>query len=137
MGFRFRKSINLGGGARLNLSKSGVGYSFGGKGFRFTKKAGGGTRTTASIPGTGMSWTSDKSGGAGCLTILIVWPLKLCWWLIVGTFWLMWQMCYWTVKLCIIMPAKFIIKLIKEKQQGTTAAPQVEPAADNQENIEQ
>lgn len=37
MGFRFRKSVNLGGGFRINFSKSGVGYSFGGKGFRYTK----------------------------------------------------------------------------------------------------
>lgn len=66
MGMRFRKSINLGGGARLNLSKSGIGASVGGKGFRVTKKAGGGTRTTASIPGTGISYVKDskKSGEA-------------------------------------------------------------------------
>lgn len=61
MGFRFRKSINLG-GLRINLSKSGVGYSVGGKGFRFTKKAGGGTRTTASIPGTGISHVTETGG---------------------------------------------------------------------------
>ncbi|HJI56226.1 MAG: DUF4236 domain-containing protein [Pseudoruminococcus massiliensis] len=29
MGFRYRKSINLGGGFRINLSKSGVGYKLG------------------------------------------------------------------------------------------------------------
>ena len=39
MGLRFRKSVNLGGGFRINFSKSGVGYSFGGKGFRYTKTA--------------------------------------------------------------------------------------------------
>lgn len=60
MGFRFRKSINLG-PAKINLSKSGVGYSFGGKGFRVTKKATGGTRTTASIPGTGFSYVKESS----------------------------------------------------------------------------
>lgn len=60
MGFRFRKSINLGGGARINFSKSGIGGSIGGKGFRYTKKAGGGTRTTASIPGTGLSYQKDS-----------------------------------------------------------------------------
>ena len=59
MGFRYRKSIKLG-GARLNLSKSGIGYSVGTKGFRVTKKAGGGTRTTASIPGTGISFVKDS-----------------------------------------------------------------------------
>lgn len=59
MGFRFRKSINFG-PFRLNFSKSGVGYSVGGKGFRVTKKAGGGHRTTASIPGTGISYVKDS-----------------------------------------------------------------------------
>lgn len=59
MGFRFRKSINLGGGFRINLSKSGIGYSFGTKGFRVTKKAKGGTRYTASIPGTGISYVEE------------------------------------------------------------------------------
>lgn len=60
MGFRFRKSVNLG-PLRVNFSKSGVGYSVGGKGFRATKKAGGGFRTTASIPGTGISYVRDYS----------------------------------------------------------------------------
>ncbi|MGI5963646.1 MAG: DUF4236 domain-containing protein [Lawsonibacter sp.] len=61
MGFRFRKSANFG-PLRVNLSKSGVGYSVGGKGFRVTKKANGGTRTTASIPGTGISYVKETSG---------------------------------------------------------------------------
>lgn len=60
MGLRFRKSIKAG-PLRINLSKSGVGYSIGGKGFRYTKKAGGGTRTTASIPGTGISYVTESS----------------------------------------------------------------------------
>ena len=62
MGFRYRKSINLGGGFRVNLSKSGVGYSWGTKGYRVTKKSGGGYRKTASIPGTGISYTKDYGG---------------------------------------------------------------------------
>src|SRR5699024_6838126 len=57
-----RKSINLGGGFRVNFSKSGVGYSWGGKGYRVTKKAGGGVRKTYSIPGTGLSWVDDSGG---------------------------------------------------------------------------
>ena len=59
MGFKFRKSVKMG-PVRVNFSKSGVGYSVGGKGFRVTKKPGGGTRTTASIPGTGISYSSDS-----------------------------------------------------------------------------
>ena len=38
MGFRFRKAINIG-GFRINLSKSGIGYSFGAKGIRITQLA--------------------------------------------------------------------------------------------------
>lgn len=60
MGLRFRKSIKIG-GFRVNLSKSGIGYSFGGKGFRVTKKATGGTRTTVTIPGTGIYYVKDFS----------------------------------------------------------------------------
>lgn len=37
MGFRYRKSKNFG-PFRINLSKSGVGWSVGGKGFRYTKR---------------------------------------------------------------------------------------------------
>lgn len=58
MGFRFRKSIKAG-PLRINLSKSGVGYSVGTKSFRYTKKANGGTRTTTSIPGTGISYVKE------------------------------------------------------------------------------
>lgn len=61
MGIRFRKSINLGHGLRVNLSKSGVGYSWGTKGFRVTKTAKGTTRKTFSIPGTGISYVDESS----------------------------------------------------------------------------
>ena len=60
MGFRFRKSVNLG-GVRFTASKSGVSTSIGGKGFRVTKHANGKISSTASIPGTGISYTSNLS----------------------------------------------------------------------------
>ena len=63
MGLRYRKSFNLGGGFRVNLSKSGIGYSWGGKGYRFTKTATGGTRRTFYIPGTGISWVDETGSG--------------------------------------------------------------------------
>lgn len=63
MGFRYRKSINLGGGFRINLSKSGVGYSWGTKGFRITKTAKGTVRKTVSIPGTGISHVEEYGAG--------------------------------------------------------------------------
>ena len=62
MGFRFRKSVKAG-PFRMTFSKSGVGYSVGGKGFRVTKKPKGGIRTTASIPGTGISYSKDYGKG--------------------------------------------------------------------------
>ncbi len=62
MGLRLRKSIKIGRGTKINISKSGIGYSVGTKGARFTKKAGGGTRTTLSAPGTGLSYVSESSG---------------------------------------------------------------------------
>ncbi len=59
MGFRFRKSVKLPGGFRMNFSKSGVSYSWGVKGARVTKTAKGTTRTTLSIPGTGISYVTE------------------------------------------------------------------------------
>ena len=50
MGMRYRKSLKFG-PLRVNLSKSGVGYSVGNKIYRVTKKANGGMRTTATLPG--------------------------------------------------------------------------------------
>lgn len=59
MGFRFRKSKNFG-PLRVNLSKSGVGWSLGTKGARYTKRADGKTQTTLNIPGTGISYVDVK-----------------------------------------------------------------------------
>lgn len=68
MGFRFRKSIKLMPGVRLNFSKSGVGVSAGVRGFRVTQRADGTLQRTVSIPGTGISnvqtlGSSDRRGG--------------------------------------------------------------------------
>ena len=60
MGLRFRKSIKSG-PFRVTLSKSGIGWSVGGKGFRYTKTATGRTRRTYSIPGSGISYVTEKS----------------------------------------------------------------------------
>lgn len=59
MGMRFRKSIKLGGGTKLNLSKSGVGISTGVKGFRVSKNTSGRSRVTSSLPGTGLSYVNE------------------------------------------------------------------------------
>lgn len=59
MGIRFRKSYKIGKSVRINLSKSGIGYSIGTKGARVTRKANGGSRTTISAPGTGLSYVKE------------------------------------------------------------------------------
>lgn len=83
MGFRLRKSFgdkNF----RVTVSKSGVSYSAGCKGFRATKKANGGTRTTVSIPDSGLSYveetnpTKEKtSSRTEIKTQLIIWGIIL------------------------------------------------------------
>lgn len=61
MGFRYRRSVKIG-GLRINFSKSGIGYSYGVKGLRYTKTAKGKERVTASIPGTGISYVAESGG---------------------------------------------------------------------------
>lgn len=63
MGMRFRKSFG-GKHFRVTLSKSGVGYSGGVKGARITRTASGRTRKTASIPGSGISYTTESGARA-------------------------------------------------------------------------
>jgi Protein of unknown function (DUF4236) len=57
MGFRFRRSLRLLPGIRLNLSKSGVSASFGIRGAHVTVGPRG-TTTSVGLPGTGFSYTS-------------------------------------------------------------------------------
>lgn len=59
MGFRFRKSFNLGKGVKATASKSGVSFSWGIPGFRVTRTSKGKIRKTFSIPGTGISYVSE------------------------------------------------------------------------------
>lgn len=59
MGVRYRKSLKAG-PFRVNFSKSGVGWSVGGKGYRYTKTANGRTRKTYSVPGTGLSYVTEN-----------------------------------------------------------------------------
>jgi tetratricopeptide (TPR) repeat protein len=65
MGIRYRKSISIGGGVRLNLSKSGVGASFGVPGLRYSVSGNGRARRTMSIPGTGIYSVTSMGGGTG------------------------------------------------------------------------
>lgn len=85
MGFYFRKSVNVG-PFRVNLSKSGVGYSVGGRGFRTGKSATGRKYTAFGIPGTGVGYR--KTGAkAGCLPLVLV-GLGVTWCVVAGARWI-------------------------------------------------
>ena len=57
MGMRFRKSVKICKGVKVNFSKSGASLSVGGKGHTVNFSSRGAT-VTNSIPGTGISWQS-------------------------------------------------------------------------------
>jgi len=57
MGFRFRRSVKIIPGVRLNFSKSGTSLSLGGRGFT-TNISKRGTKTTVGLPGTGISYST-------------------------------------------------------------------------------
>jgi hypothetical protein len=57
MGFRFRKSIKLAPGIRLNLSKSGISTSIGPRGATVNVGSKRGPRVTVGVPGTGLSYS--------------------------------------------------------------------------------
>lgn len=63
MGLRFRKRIKIIPGIWLNLSKSGISTSDGGKGLTVNLKKGN-TKTTAGIHGTGLSYSETSPGNA-------------------------------------------------------------------------
>ena len=73
MGFTYRKSVNLS-PFRVNLSKSGLGYSVGGRGFRVGTTARGKKYTSFSIPGTGVGY---RKSGVGCLILLAAVPVGI------------------------------------------------------------
>ena len=72
MAFYYRKSISLG-PFRVNVSKSGVGYSVGGPGVRTGVSSRGRRYTTFTLPGTGIGYRagSGPASGKGCLLIAI------------------------------------------------------------------
>ena len=59
MGWRFRKSVKLAPGVRINFGKKSTSLSIGGKGFRKTFSSTGRTTTTFGIPGTGLSYSES------------------------------------------------------------------------------
>lgn len=60
MGLKFRKSIKLSKGVKLNLNKKSVGVSVGGKGAHLSVNSKGRKSATVGIPGTGLSYTTSS-----------------------------------------------------------------------------
>lgn len=114
MGLRFRKSIKVAPGVKVNIGKKSAGVSIGGKhgGVSFNTRSG--ARARVSAPGTGLSYntkiggksggssnnhsssTSGPSNGGGCLMtclkiigIIILLPLLLAFGWIIGIVWLL------------------------------------------------
>ena len=70
MGFYFRRSMNLG-PFRVNVSRGGLGWSVGGRGFRTGASGRGRRYTTISIPGTGMGYRTSSRNGCALLVVAI------------------------------------------------------------------
>lgn len=62
MGFRFRKSVKIAPGVRMNFGKKSTSISVGGKYHHTTISSTGRRTKTTSIPGTGISYVSTSSG---------------------------------------------------------------------------
>lgn len=61
MGLRFRKSIKIAPGVRMNVGKKGVGVSVGTRGLRHTIHSSGRSTSTVGLPGTGLSYSTSRS----------------------------------------------------------------------------
>lgn len=84
MGFRFRKSLKIAPGVRMNFGKKSVGMSFGGKGFRKSFNSRGKSTTSVGIPGTGLSYvsTSSKKSNKGSTKKMSSSEKKISWWIL-------------------------------------------------------
>ena len=117
MGFRFRKSIVMG-PFRVNVSKSGLGWSVGAPGARYTRLANGRTRITTSIPGTGVSWVEESKNEPETTNIeqkdenLTGWPL----------FWsIMWgivKALFWTAVICLVLFTFIVLPILAAGTKG-------------------
>lgn len=63
MGLRYRKSIKIAPGIKLNINKNSIGLTAGVRGAHYTINSKGKRTATVGIPGTGLSYTSSTGGG--------------------------------------------------------------------------
>lgn len=61
MGFRYRKSIKIAPGVKINLNKKSASVTVGGKGYHKTFNSNGQTTTSVNLPVKGLSYTDRKS----------------------------------------------------------------------------
>lgn len=62
MGLRFRKSVKICNGLRLNFGKTGASVTVGSGPFKKTFNTNGNVTTTVGLPGTGIYWTETERG---------------------------------------------------------------------------
>jgi hypothetical protein len=68
VGFRFQRRIKVFPGLTMNISKSGIGFSVGGRGLHAGVDSKGRRYTNVSLPGTGISWREyEKASPHGAL----------------------------------------------------------------------
>lgn len=65
MGLRFRKSIKIAPGLKINLNKDSVSATVGKRGAHYTINSKGKRTASVGIPGTGLSYTSTSGGSSG------------------------------------------------------------------------
>lgn len=70
MGFRFRKSIKLLPGVKLNINKKSTSLTLGGKGIHYTINSKGKRTASVGIPGTGLYYTETATTSPASTTEL-------------------------------------------------------------------
>lgn len=83
MGFRFRRSVKLMPGVRLNFSTRGISTSLGGRGatVNISRR---GARATVGMPGTGLSYSTQLSGAGQPASQATAPGAPLASWIVIG-----------------------------------------------------
>ena len=63
MGLRFRRTLKIAPGLRLNFNKNSVGLSIGPRGAKYTINSSGRRTASVGIPGSGLYYTESQGGG--------------------------------------------------------------------------
>mgnify|MGYP003303846707 CR=1 FL=1 len=125
MGMRFRKSVKIAPGVRVNFGKKGVGVSMGTKGARVSVNTSGRRTTSVGIPGTGLSYVSSSGGSKKKSKPVAAsgsWKDvgTVCYWLFVAWWWLPIRFLFYDLpRLCIRLIKRLVqrYKVWKAKQK--------------------